>query len=566
MSENFHPSLQINTKISSYISSATKYYYLPLFTTGLLNQGVAHQLGFYNHLPRNLEQVQSSLVKAKVARYSHMKLPVDRWVPFLEKTLKLCEQNAMPVVLQICTSFLMDDDFFATLLKQKAFFQIEWVLDSKSDLITQRILESNSYFKSTHITIPIFKSMDWNLVYCPKLFQHFKDVHLYFSYQLSYKSEFLNCKQAHYLVSLLRKQFPQFNFLPPKGVDIWDERAFQGFDMEPFVLPCFEAQSTNPNIRFSVIIPTYNNQNHLRAVLRHLYKQSVGLNHFEVIVVDDGGTDQTQALALKLLKEFTKTMNFKYIYFPRVQKRTMGDSQYRAGISRNLGAKNAVGDIFCFLDSDIVVPENYLEQVEKALSKWDGVQARRLNLSQSSSRLDIEYDQVKKGKDLIADEPYWEKFIQQKDWHKMPYNWKYVCTHSFSLKKSLFWDLGGLKKNFIFYGFEDADLGYRLVKRGFKLHLLDVEVFHMFHENARSEFLNLNFLRHRLLSKTAQIFYLHHLDEDIYENLIGFMEPGFSFRRFIKGALKTLSLQFLWGAQPSVYKSLRQLKPVPKSP
>ncbi len=561
MNESFHhTSLQINNKVSSYISSATKYYYLPLFTTGLVNPIVARQLGFYNHQPRNLEQVQSSLVKAKMARYSHIKLPVDRWVPFLERTLELCEQNDMPVVLQVCTSFLVDDDFFKNLLKQKSNFEIEWVLDFKSDLITKRVLECNHHFRFTHITIPIYKSLDWNLVYCAKLFHFFQDVHLYFSYQLSSQSEFLNCKQAHYLLGQLRKHFSQINFLPPKGVDLWDERAFPDFDMEPFILPCFETHSTSPNIRFSVIIPTYNNQNHLRAVLRHLYKQNVGLDHFEVIVVDDGGTDQTQALVFKLLKEFPKTMNFKYIYFPRMRKRTMGDSQYRAGISRNLGAKNAVGDIFCFLDSDIIVAENYLEKVEMALSKWDGVQARRLNLSQNSSRLDIEYSNVEKEKDLIADEPYWEKFIQQTDWHKMPYNWKYVCTHSFSLKKSLFWDLGGLKKNFIFYGFEDTDLGYRLVKRGFKLHLLDVEVFHMFHENARSEFFNLNSLRHSLLSKTAQIFYLHHLDEDIYENLFGFMEPEPTFQRAMKRAVKLVSLQFLWGHKDPVYKSLQKHK------
>jgi len=560
MSEGVHTSLEVNSKLVDYMSSQAKYYYLPLFTDGLVNPTVARQLGFYNHLPRTLEQIQNSLIKAKVARYSHIKLPVDRWVPFLEQTIELCEQSGLPVILQICTSFLIDDAFFETLFERTSNFEIEWVLDSKSDLITKRVFEAESYFRATHITIPIFKSMNWDLVYCPKLFQYFTDVHLYFGYQLSAQSEFLNCKQAHYLVGRLRKQFPDTNFLPPKGVDLWDQRAFADFDMEPFILPCFETQSVNPAVRFSVIIPTYNNQNHLRAVLRHLYKQSVGLDNFEIIVVDDGGTDQTQTLVLKLLQDFPQKINFKYIFFPRVRKRTMGDSQYRAGISRNLGAKNAVGEIFCFLDSDIIVPDNYLAQVEVALRQWDGVQARRLNLSQNRSRLDIEYNQIERTTDLIADEPYWEWFIQQKDWHKLPYNWKYVCTHSFSLKKSLFWNLGGLKKNFIFYGFEDTDLGYRLVKRGFRLHLLDVEVFHMFHENVRSEFFNLNSLRHSLLSKTAQIFYLHHLDEDIYENLLGFMEPEPTFRRAMKRVLKLVTFQFAWGSKELVYKSLPKSK------
>lgn len=235
----------------------------------------------------------------------------------------------------------------------------------------------------------------------------------------------------------------------------------------------------------------------------------------------------------------------------------MGDSQYRAGISRNLGVKNTEGEILCFLDSDIIVPKNYLEKVDKALETYDALQAKRINLSRSASSLQFDYEIVDETKDCIPDEPYWEEFVETtKEWDKLAYNWKYVCTHSFSLRKDLFWKIGGLKRNFIYYGFEDTDLGYRLVKRGYKLHLLDVRVYHMFHENTRSEFMNLKSLRHTLLSRTAQIFYLHHLDEDIYENLLGFMEPEPSLSRAFNRVFKTLSLEFIWKPRPRVYRSV----------
>ena len=245
------------------------------------------------------------------------------------------------------------------------------------------------------------------------------------------------------MVGLLRKKFDSHNFLPPKGVDLWDHRARSDFDMEPFVFPCLQTQSQNPKVRYSVIIPTYNNQNHLRVVLRHLYKQNVGLDAFEVIVVDDGGTDQTQSLVFELLESFPEPMNFKYIFFQRHRQRVMGDSQYRAGISRNLGVKNCQGEILSFLDSDIIVPVDYLQKVDKSLETYDAIQAKRINLSQAASSLSFEYDKMNPKEDLIPDEPYWEEFVEKtKDWDKLPYNWKYVCTHSFSMRKDLFWKVG----------------------------------------------------------------------------------------------------------------------------
>jgi glycosyltransferase involved in cell wall biosynthesis len=554
-----HSSLQSDQWLETYISDRVKYYYLPLHTKGLVNPKLALQMGCYNPAARSHQEVLRSLIKAQKAHYSHVKILFDRVGDSLtEHTLLLAKQMEIPVVLQVFTSFLCDDNFFASLEKVQGQYDFEWVLDDNSELITKRILKIQHLGSQGHLTVPINKNVNWQRLYCAPLFSAYRAIHLYFPYKLSSKDGNFTCKQAHRLVGLLRQNFPGLVFLPPKGVDLWDLRARHDFDMEPYILPCYETHSLNPQVKFSVIIPTFNNQNHLRGVLRHLYKQNVGLDSFEVIVVDDGGTDQTQALVIQLLRSFSKPMNFKYIFFPRARKRQMGDSQYRAGISRNLGAKNAAGDIFCFLDSDIIVPEDYLKKVEVGLQKWDGLQAKRINLSRSASSLDIEYKSVNKKTDTIADEPYWEKFIQTKNWHKVPYNWKYVCTHSFSISKELFWKLGGLKKNFIFYGFEDTDLGYRLVKRGYRLHLLDVEVYHMFHEDSRSEFLNLKSMRHSLLSRTAQVFYLHHLDSDIFSNLIGFMEPEPSFQESARNLLRAVSFNFVWGKRSQVYRSIRR--------
>ena len=556
-----HPSIRTNENLANYISDECKYYYLPLFEETLFDSRLSRTLGAKNFEERKYSGIRTSLVKARKAHYSHIKIPFDgvdnekiKW------TITRAEELNLGIVLQICVSFLFDDEFFLGLKKLSSSLEIEWVLDSSHEKVVSRVSEVSQSFKETHVSVVVHKNLNWKGLSRFFLSQSVQRVHLYFSYQLDPREPNLNCKESHKVVGLLRKKFPKISFLPPKGVDLWDHRALPDFDMEPYCLPCFQTSSRNPTIKYSIVIPTFNNQNHLRVVLRHLYQQDVGLDNFEVVVVDDGGTDQTQLLVLELLKSFPDEMNFKYIFFQRPRKRVMGDSQYRAGISRNLGVKNSEGEILCFLDSDIIVANDYLKKVDLALQSFDAVQAKRINLSQTASSLHFSYASVDEKKDCVADEPYWEDFLKSKDWHQMPYNWKYVCTHSFSIRKDLFWKLGGLKKNFIYYGFEDTDLGFRLVKRGYKLHLLDEKVYHMFHENTRSEFMNLKSLRHSLLSRTAQIFYLHHLDEDIYENLLGFMEPEPTFRRLLSRTMETLSLQFLWRPSPMVYKSISRVK------
>lgn len=557
--EGLHSSLQPDSQIQEYIGDRCKYYYLPLYRKTLFPEVLDRLFGASNFEDRSLDGILASLVKAQKGRYSHIKIPMDR---LNSKEFQFIRERApemgLGIVIQICTSFLYDEKFFKGLAQVPASVEVEWVLDNCHHKVESRLIDLTQYFDKCHLSVGVHKNVNWGEILKTPVMRIFPKVHVYLGYQHLPSDEFLNCKQSHRVVGMLRKFFPGIVFLPPRGVDLWDHRAQHDFDMEPFIQPCFETQSKKPDIKYSVIIPTYNNEKYIQVVLRHLVRQNVGLDSFEVIVVDDGSSDQTQVRLIDIVLSLSQSMNFKYIFFPRTRKRVMGDSQYRAGIARNLGVKNAVGEILSFLDSDIVVPENYLEGVGLGLEKWDALQARRVNLSESASQLSFEYNQISEARDIIPDEDYWEEFIKIENWDELPYNWKYVCTHSFSLKKELFWKIGGLKKNFIYYGFEDTDLGYRLVKGGYCLHLLDIKVFHMFHEPSRSEFLKLNSLRHSLLSRTAQIFYLHNLDEDIYENLLGFMEPEPTFNRILGRLIETMSLQFLWKPTPPVYKTMRK--------
>ncbi len=85
-------------------------------------------------------------------------------------------------------------------------------------------------------------------------------------------------------------------------------------------------------INLSVIIPTFNRAEFILEVLKSVQNQSVGVG--EIIVVDDGSTDNT--------KELLRRENIVYIY------------QENSGVSvaRNLGIKKAKHEWIAFLDSD----------------------------------------------------------------------------------------------------------------------------------------------------------------------------------------------------------------------
>jgi len=97
----------------------------------------------------------------------------------------------------------------------------------------------------------------------------------------------------------------------------------------------------------SVIIPTYNRKDFVRKAVESVYEQTYG--DFELIIVDDGSTDGTQAALRKCLRA-----NTTYIY------------QNNKGISsaRNTGIRSAHSEWLAFLDSDDYWrPEKLAKQV-----------------------------------------------------------------------------------------------------------------------------------------------------------------------------------------------------------
>src|SRR6266849_1500345 len=87
-------------------------------------------------------------------------------------------------------------------------------------------------------------------------------------------------------------------------------------------------------MQFSIVIPTYNRAQLLAHALESVWRQR--FRDYEVIVVDDGSNDETQA----------------YLHGLNNKVRVIRQENRGPGAARNIGAHQAHGDYVAFLDSD----------------------------------------------------------------------------------------------------------------------------------------------------------------------------------------------------------------------
>lgn len=110
----------------------------------------------------------------------------------------------------------------------------------------------------------------------------------------------------------------------------------------------------------SIIIPTYNRKDRLKQCLESIFKQDYPQEKIEIIVIDDGSSDGTAQMLDELLKE---QPNFRYFF------------QMHKGpaAARNLGIKQAKGEIIGFTDNDCVLKRNWVKEMISAHRLEDGI-------------------------------------------------------------------------------------------------------------------------------------------------------------------------------------------------
>ncbi len=194
----------------------------------------------------------------------------------------------------------------------------------------------------------------------------------------------------------------------------------------------------------SVVVPAFNVDKTIGACLDALLAQTAPRDGYEVIVVDDGSTDQTRAVA--------ETRGVKVLAQPNCG----------AAAARNLGAQNARGDILLFIDADSVPDARWIEAMvapfaDASIAGASGVKkTRQTNL--------------------------WARYVQ------LEYDFKYdrmdahgttdfIDSSTAGYRREVFNSNGGFDTTLM--EAEDTDLSFRLAERGCAMVLVrDAIVYH----------------------------------------------------------------------------------------
>jgi glycosyltransferase involved in cell wall biosynthesis len=105
-------------------------------------------------------------------------------------------------------------------------------------------------------------------------------------------------------------------------------------------------------LQFSFIIPVYNRPDEIQELLQS-FETLEGNTPFEIVIIEDGSTESSK----HIVETHQKKLNISYFF-----KKNSGP-----GDSRNYGMRHAKGNYFIILDSDCILPKQYLNKVVKSL-------------------------------------------------------------------------------------------------------------------------------------------------------------------------------------------------------
>tara|TARA_Y100000310_G_scaffold343396_1_gene450827 strand:+ start:187 stop:1182 length:996 start_codon:yes stop_codon:yes gene_type:complete len=186
--------------------------------------------------------------------------------------------------------------------------------------------------------------------------------------------------------------------------------------------------------KISIVIPMYNAEKTIKKTLDSIYKNP--FKDFEVIVINDGGTDNSV--------EITKKYPVKIFH-----QRNLGVSE-----ARNVGVKNSNSDLILFVDSDVVLPPYTLEKV------YETFKNNKINVLQGIPDIGVHY------RNKISD---YENLYLHYHFSKQNDTLNSFYTGFVVIRKSLFEKFEGFNKKIRIL--EDGEFGQRLLNAGNVIHL-----------------------------------------------------------------------------------------------
>ena len=204
-------------------------------------------------------------------------------------------------------------------------------------------------------------------------------------------------------------------------------------------------------MKYSIIVPVFNRPDEVDELLESLTRQT--LKNFEVVIVEDGSKIPCKDVCDK----YANILDLHYY-----AKLNSGPGQ-----SRNYGAERANGEWLIVLDSDVVLPDGYLQAVENELREmpadaWGGPDAAHPSFTPVQKAISYSMTSFFTTGGIRGGKAKLDKF--------------YPRSFNMGIRREVYQQLGGFSK--MRFG-EDIDFSYRIVEAGYKPRLFpDAWVWH----------------------------------------------------------------------------------------
>ncbi len=203
------------------------------------------------------------------------------------------------------------------------------------------------------------------------------------------------------------------------------------------------------NYDFSVIIPTYNRAYVLAQCLASLQNQTYDNNKFEVIIIDDGSTDNTQEICEN------GNFNFAFKYIKQINS--------GPGVARNSGIEIAQGKFTLIINDDAILDENNLQV------HWDKHHILAHKKVAVLGTFNYAEEFVKRPFVWIAENTpliFGYSLAEEDRLH----NYRFFWTCNISILTEALKQIGGFDPLFNEPMMEDTELGFRLEQIGFSVY------------------------------------------------------------------------------------------------
>ncbi len=213
-------------------------------------------------------------------------------------------------------------------------------------------------------------------------------------------------------------------------------------------------------MKLSVVVATHNRRDLLERVVGAILAQTLPRDRYELILVDDGSTDGTEALGAELAR--------------REGVRYLRQPNRGVAAARNLGIREATGDVVAFTDDDCLVPPDWLERLAEGYARHPEVVGVGGRLVAPPDVLRTRA--VARLEDYVARRVYGAGDEEAVSGFECPAG----GTNNMSYRRAALIEAGGFDEGFPpFVWGEDADLKLRLTQRGGRLLYIPVAVVHL---------------------------------------------------------------------------------------